>query len=87
MQIRTATIDDAEAIRRIYNHEVATGTATFDLTPRSVQEQRIWLIERSGAHVVTVAQVDTEVVGYAAVGLLALVAEVRLPDDVGFPVG
>jgi L-amino acid N-acyltransferase YncA len=66
MEIRTATIDDAEAIRTIYNHEVVTSTATFDLTPRSVQEQRTWLIERSGAHVVTVGQVDNEVVGFGA---------------------
>jgi phosphinothricin acetyltransferase len=35
MQIRLATLDDAAAIRAIYNLEVETSTATFDLVGRS----------------------------------------------------
>ena len=56
MDIRLAQIKDAEAIREIYNKEVTSGTATFDITPRTLQEQRDWLTERSGAHVVLVAE-------------------------------
>ena len=48
MEIRLATVDDAEAIAAIYNLEVETSTATFDLVPRSLAEQRTWLAERSG---------------------------------------
>ncbi len=48
-------MDDAEAIRDIYNLEVTTSTATFDLVPRSLAEQRAWLQARSGAHAVIVA--------------------------------
>lgn len=66
MHVRLATIDDAEAIRSIYNVEVATGTATFDLEPRSIGEQRAWLTERSGAHVVMVAEIDHQVIGFGA---------------------
>lgn len=55
MHVRLATIEDAEAIRSIYNPEVLESTVTFDLVPRSLEEQRAWLTARSGAHVVLVA--------------------------------
>jgi phosphinothricin acetyltransferase len=65
--LRLARLDDAEATRRIYNAEVATSTATFDLVPRSLDEQRAWLSARSGAHAVVVADdEDGGVVGFAA---------------------
>lgn len=55
MLIRPADLGDAEAIAEIYNREVLGSTATFDLVPRSIDEQRSWLIERSGAHAVIVS--------------------------------
>jgi len=55
MEIRVATIEDAEATRQIYNNEVLTSTVTFDLEPRSLADQRRWLSARSGAHAVVVA--------------------------------
>jgi phosphinothricin acetyltransferase len=58
MRLRLATIDDAEAIRQIYNLEVTTSTATFDLVPRTLEVQREWLDARSGAHAVVVAVDD-----------------------------
>ncbi len=66
MFIRAAEIDDAEQIAAIYNAEVLGSTATFDLTPRTIDEQRTWLLERSGAHAVIVATQDSVVVGYAS---------------------
>ena len=39
--IRIASINDAETIRNIYNHEVLNSTASFDLVERSVEEQHI----------------------------------------------
>lgn len=66
MLIRSARLEDAEAIRAIYNHEVAHGTATFDIEERTLAAQRSWLTERSGAHVVLVAEIDDEIVGFAA---------------------
>ena len=47
--IRLATADDAEPIMAIYNREVTGSTATFDLVPRSLDDQRAWLAARSGA--------------------------------------
>ena len=58
MELRLATIDDAEAIRAIYNVEVTTSTATFDLVPRTLEVQQEWLASRSGAHAVVVAVGD-----------------------------
>lgn len=56
MQVRLARIQDAEAIRSIYNPEVLESTVTFDLVPRSLEEQTAWLTARSGAHAVLVAE-------------------------------
>ena len=66
MLLRLATLDDAEAMRAIYNLEVETSTATFDLVTRSFDDQRAWLAERSGAHAAVVAVHDGAVVGFAS---------------------
>ena len=57
MRVRLATVDDAEAIRSIYNAEVA-GTTTFDLVPRSLEAQRAWIEAHAGAHPAVVAVDD-----------------------------
>jgi phosphinothricin acetyltransferase len=64
--VRLATLADAEAIRAIYNLEVETSTATFDLRPRSIEEQRAWIEHRSGALKVIVAELDGQVVGFSS---------------------
>jgi L-amino acid N-acyltransferase len=55
VQIRPAVPDDARALMEIYNPVVLTSTATFDLIPRTLEEQRAWISDRSGARVVLVA--------------------------------
>lgn len=66
--IRTATADDAATIRSIYNHEVETYLTTTDIVPRSLEAQRVWLSERSGAFsaVVAVGGLQGPVVGFAS---------------------
>lgn len=59
-------MDDAAAVRDIYNVEVTTSTMTFDLVPRTLAEQQAWLGDRSGAHAVVVADDEAEVVGFAS---------------------
>jgi L-amino acid N-acyltransferase YncA len=66
MDLRLATLDDAESIREIYNLEVTTSTVTFDLVPRSLDEQRAWQAARSGAHAVVVAEIDGVLVGFGS---------------------
>ena len=55
MRVRLATLADAEAIRAIYNPEVLGSTVTFDLVPRTLEDQEQWLDEHSGAHPALVA--------------------------------
>ena len=55
IELRAAHVDDAGAIREIYNHEVLNTTATFDLVPRGIDEQRDWLANRQGAFAAIVA--------------------------------
>ena len=69
--IRLATIDDAADIVAIYNHEVENHTTTFDIVPRSLDAQRVWLAERSGAFAAVVATLPDadgvrRVVGFAS---------------------
>jgi phosphinothricin acetyltransferase len=54
MHLRLARPGDAEATRQIYNAAVGT-LATFDLRPRSLDEQDAWLRARSGAYAALVA--------------------------------
>ena len=55
MEVRLARLEDAEAIRAIYNAEVLGSTATFDLQPRSAEAQRAWVAHHQGAHPALVA--------------------------------
>ena len=66
MEVRLATLDDAAAIQAIYNVEVTTSTATFDLVPRSLDDQRTWLSDRSGAHAAIVAEGGGVVCGFGS---------------------
>jgi len=70
VSLRLATPADAEQIRAIYNWEVENTAVTFDLVPRSLQEQLAWQADRSGAFA-TIVAVDPddpqgEVVGFGA---------------------
>ena len=66
MEVRTATLADVEPIHEIYDVEVLTSTATFDLRPRTPDERRAWLLDRSGAHAVIVAADGDEIVGFGS---------------------
>jgi L-amino acid N-acyltransferase len=69
LAVRLATIADAEPMRTIYNHEVMQTVATFDLVPRSLEDQQRWIADRSGAFaaiVATPAADPTTVVGFGA---------------------
>jgi phosphinothricin acetyltransferase len=58
MQLRPAVPADAEALRSIYNTEVLISTATFDVVPRTVEDQARWMVEHQGAHPAIVAVDD-----------------------------
>ncbi len=65
-RVRPATEADAETIRAIYNPEVLESTVTFDLVPRTLEEQLAWQRARRGAHAALVVELDGEVVGFGS---------------------
>jgi len=66
--IRPATVADAGAILEIYNREVLETTATFDLVPRTLEQQQEWISARSGAFaaIVAVDPASRKVIGFAS---------------------
>jgi len=68
--LRLAERRDAEAIRSIYNAEVLGSTVTFDMVPRTIDEQVAWIDEHSGGHPAIVAVgPDDEVVGFGSLSI------------------
>lgn len=66
-RLRAAARADAEAIRAIYNVEVAGSTVTFDLVPRSLEDQVAWIEAHSGGHPAIVATDEVgEIVGFGS---------------------
>jgi L-amino acid N-acyltransferase len=67
LTVRLAEPRDADAIREIYNLEVRESTVTFDLVPRTLDDQLAWLAEHSRGRPAVVA-VDGEgaVIGFGS---------------------
>jgi phosphinothricin acetyltransferase len=66
MEVRLARQEDTESIRAIYNAEVTGSTVTFDLEPRSAEDQRSWIARHQGAHPAVVAVEGSTVVGFGS---------------------
>jgi phosphinothricin acetyltransferase len=67
MHVRLAEPADTEPVRRIYNAEVVGSTATFDLRPRTPEEQAAWMAEHRGTYPVVVAvDGDGTVLGFGS---------------------
>ena len=70
MHVRLARPADAEPIRTIYNAEVTGSTATFDLVPRTLEEQVAWLDDHRGPYPAIVAVDDgSEVLGFGSLSV------------------
>lgn len=70
MRARLARSSDGEAIRSIYNAEVVGSTATFDLVPRTTEEQAAWLEEHRGPYPAVVAVDDEDqVLGFGSLSV------------------
>ncbi|PKQ15397.1 MAG: GNAT family N-acetyltransferase [Actinobacteria bacterium HGW-Actinobacteria-7] len=66
VRMRRAQSSDAAVIAAIYNHYIATSTATFDTIGKTVEEREAWLEQHGDAHPVLVAERDGVVVGWGA---------------------
>jgi L-amino acid N-acyltransferase YncA len=65
--VRLAERRDAEAIRSIYNVEVEGSTVTFDLVPRTLDDQLRWIDDHAGGHPAIVAVDDAaRIVGFGS---------------------
>lgn len=65
--IRPANPEDVPAITDIYNEAILTTTATFDTEPKTTAERSAWLAGHDDRHPVMVAELDGQVVGWAAI--------------------
>lgn len=67
IDVRTAAIDDLDAITDIYNHYIVNTGATFDVTPFTARQRRGWFGQYSvsGSYRLLVATRGGSVVGYA----------------------
>ncbi len=66
MHLRAAERRDAEAIRTIYNREVLGTTVTFDMVPRTLDDQVTWIDEHSGGHPAVVAVRGERIIGFGS---------------------
>ncbi len=70
--VRRARVEDAAAIREIFNEGVQDGLATYETAPRSLDEQRRLLAEaaRDPKHAILVGEMGRWVLGWAALSPL-----------------
>ena len=67
ISVRWIETRDAEAVREIYNREVEHSTVTFDMVPRTLDEQVAWIDDHTGSYPALVAVAATDqIVGFAA---------------------
>ncbi len=69
--IRPADESDAAAIASIYNHYVASSTATFDTVPKQVEDRVTWIRDHGEEYPVLVAESDGVVVGWGSLSRYA----------------
>jgi L-amino acid N-acyltransferase len=67
--IRLANIDDLGDITEIYNDAVINTVATFDTTPKTLEEQRAWFAKHGSKYPVLVAEQGGAITGWASLSL------------------
>jgi len=58
--VRRAVLDDFGAITEIYNEAVLRTVATFDVVPKTVEEQRSWFMSHDSRNPILVAEEAAE---------------------------
>jgi phosphinothricin acetyltransferase len=66
LKIRAATSGDLGRINEIYNYYVIHSTCTYQTEPSTAEERAAWFAAHGGNHVVTVAEMAGEVVGWGS---------------------
>jgi L-amino acid N-acyltransferase YncA len=65
MRTRLAEVEDAEALMTIWNPEIIELVVSLDLVPKSLAEQRSWILEHRTSYVCLVALNEEDEVGEA----------------------
>jgi len=64
--IRQARADDLPVITEIYNEAILKTAATFDTAPKTLEEQEKWFSAHDHKHPLLVAELGSQVVGWAS---------------------
>jgi L-amino acid N-acyltransferase YncA len=64
--IRKASQKDLPVITDIYNEAIKTTTATFDTTPKTIEEQRLWFQDHGKKNPIMVAEQDGCIIAWGA---------------------
>lgn len=66
IRIRDATLDDLPAIAEIYNEAILKTVATFDTTPKSLEEQKKWFTSHGSKNPIIIAEENGVIVAWAS---------------------
>ena len=66
ISIRPAGLDDLDDITDIYNEAILTTDATFDTSPKTLAQQKLWFENHGPRNPILVAELDRAVVGWAS---------------------
>ena len=66
VRVRLVEPSDAEPTRAIYNREVEGSTVTFEMVPRTLDDQAAWIAHHAGSYPAVVAVDGEVVVGFAS---------------------
>ena len=64
--LRSARLDDLDAITEIYNEAILKTTATFDTEPKTNEEQKKWFDDHGSKNPILVAEQDGVIVGWVS---------------------
>jgi L-amino acid N-acyltransferase YncA len=64
--VRPADESHLAAITEIYNEAILNTTATFDSTPKDLEDRRAWMLGRGPEYPILVGLIGGEVVGWAS---------------------
>lgn len=80
--IRAARESDLQAILDIYNHAVVNTTATFDITPRSYEQEEAWFSAHVTPYPVIVWEEEARVLGWGSISPYATRPAYRFTGEV-----
>jgi phosphinothricin acetyltransferase len=66
LTIRRAAFEDLEQITGIYNDAIKKTTATFDIEPKTLEEQEIWFAEHDASHPILIVDEDGLIIAWAS---------------------